>query len=114
MSLSLAESALDISKALQTFESFRKPRFVILAKYCPHNAYLWQLPGRPEQKARDTRIRKMPIFGTSSWDGKYVDEVPGLPLDPLFFPYVMAYDVIDFISEPLILNFRRVLESTRL
>jgi salicylate hydroxylase len=39
------------------------------------------------------------MFGTSSWDGKHVDEAPGFPPDPLFFPYVLAHDVIDFVSD---------------
>jgi salicylate hydroxylase len=30
------------------------------------------------------------MFEASSWDGNHVDEVFGLPPDPLFFPYVLA------------------------
>jgi salicylate hydroxylase len=53
------------------------------------------------------------MFGTSSWDGNHVDEVPGLPPEPLFFPYVLAHDVIDFVSNLWVLISREDLELTR-
>jgi hypothetical protein len=105
-----SKSASDIPQALQTFESIRKPRVAILAKYGAHNAHLWQLPDGPEQEARDAKIRKVPMFGTSSWDGITLTRSPACLLIP--FSYVLAHDVIDFVSNLWVLIAREDLELT--
>ena len=96
--LARAKNASDIPKALRAFETIRKPRTKLLGAFAERNAHIWQLPDGEEQLRRDDMIRKNPIFSTSNWDGKHVDEVPGLPPDPLFFPWMLAHDVVHFVS----------------
>lgn len=96
--LSRASSTSDIPRALHAFEAIRKPRTNYIANYSLFNCKMWQLPDGEAQCQRDANVRKSPMFGSLTWDGKHVDEVPGLPPDPLVFPYIMAYDVVDFVS----------------
>jgi salicylate hydroxylase len=100
LSLCLARctSTSSIPRALHAFEAIRKPRTTVLGKYSEHNARIWQLPDGPEQRERDERSRKTPFFIAQDWDGRHVDEVPGIPPDPLFFPYMLAHDVVAFVS----------------
>ncbi|PMD59614.1 FAD/NAD(P)-binding domain-containing protein [Hyaloscypha bicolor E] len=102
LSLCLARctSTSSIPRALHAFEAIRKPRTTVLGKYSEHNARIWQLPDGPEQRERDERSRKSPFFIAPDWDGRHVDEVPGIPPDPLFFPYMLAHDVVAFVSFP--------------
>ncbi|KAE8451371.1 hypothetical protein EG329_004000 [Mollisiaceae sp. DMI_Dod_QoI] len=97
--LARAKSTSDIPKALEMFETIRKPRTMLVSEFGESMAHTWQLPDGEEQRKRDELFKKMPYFGTSNWDGKHVDELPGLPPDPLYFPYMLAHDVVDFVSE---------------
>lgn len=99
--LSSATTPSEIPKALKTFETIRKPRTSLISSFGEKMARTWQLPDGPEQEARDEVYRKTPYFGTTGWDGTHIDELPGLPPDPLFFPYMLAHDVVDFVSEVL-------------
>lgn len=98
--LSCASSTSDIPNALKLFEKIRKPRTSLISAFGEGMARTWQLPDGPEQETRDEIYRKTPYFGTTGWDGKHIDKLPGLPPDPLFFPYMLAHDVVDFVSEP--------------
>ncbi|KAE9375886.1 FAD/NAD(P)-binding domain-containing protein [Stipitochalara longipes BDJ] len=87
-----------IPRALHAFETIRKPRTTLLSHYAEDNARLFQLPDGQEQRERDARYRKIPFYSAPGWDGRHVDEVPGLPPDPLFFPYLLAHDVVAFVK----------------
>lgn len=91
-------STAEKPRALHDFEAIRKPRTTLLGQYAEDNARIWQLPDGPEQRERDERYKKIPFFSAPDWDRKHVDEVPGIPPDPLFFPYMLAHDVINFVS----------------
>jgi hypothetical protein len=95
------KDASSIPRALHAFEAIRKPRTTLLGKYAEHNAHIWQLPDGPEQRERDTRLRKTPFFIAPDFNGRHVDEVPGITPDPLFFPYMLAHDVVAFVSAEL-------------
>ncbi|KAF8850698.1 FAD/NAD(P)-binding domain-containing protein [Acephala macrosclerotiorum] len=99
--LSRASSTSDIPKSLKMFETIRKPRTSLISAFGESMARTWQLPDGEEQRQRDEIYRKTPYFGTTGWDGKHVDELPGLPPDPLFFPYMLAHDVVDFTKRQL-------------
>lgn len=102
--LATAESASDIPKALKVYEAIRKPRTKLISDFGESMAHTWQLPDGEEQKKRDEIYRQTPYFATSNWDGKHVDDLPGLPPDPLFFPYLLAHDVIEFVSGHFLLR----------
>jgi hypothetical protein len=64
------------------------------------NEQSWQLPDGPGQQKRDEMMKKIPMGAAQNWDGKHIDEPPGLPPNPLFWPWVYGHDVIDFVSDP--------------
>jgi salicylate hydroxylase len=96
--LSRCAGTSDIPRALHAFEAIRKPRTSHLGLFAIEMARVYQLPDGEDQQKRDESFRTTPFFSSSDWDGKHVDDVPGMPPDPLFFPYVLAHDVIDFVS----------------
>lgn len=99
--LSRCSTASSIPQALSLFETIRKPRLRLLAKHGLFMAKMMQLPDGEEQQKRDAMFRSAPIGSARGWDGRHVDEVPGLAPDPLFWPYVFGHDVVDFVSVEL-------------
>lgn len=59
---------------------------------------MWHLPDGPEQQARDQFMFGKPPEGGPVWDGKNIDDPPEGPFNPLTFPYMEGYDVIDYVS----------------
>lgn len=96
--LARAEATSDIPKALKVYEAIRKPRTKLISDFGESMSHIWQLPDGEDQQKRDEMYRQTPYSTTSNWDGKHVDDLPGIPPDPLFFPYMLAHDVIGFVS----------------
>jgi len=97
--LSRAKSTSDIPQALKAFEIIRKPRVNMIGALAERNEQTWQLPDGPGQQKRDEMMKKIPIGAAQDWDGKHIDEPPGLPPNPLFWPWIFGHDVIDFVSD---------------
>lgn len=96
--LSRTTSTSSIPDALRAFEAIRKPRNKHMGEYSLFNAHTWQLPDGEEQRRRDQRLAKAPMFIAQNWDGKHVDEFPGLPPNPLYYPWMLGHDVVDLVS----------------
>lgn len=96
--LSRATSTSSIPDALRAFEAIRKPRNKHMGEYSLFNAHTWQLPDGEEQRRRDQRLAKAPMFVAQNWDGKHVDEFPGLPPSTLYYPWMLGHDVVDLVS----------------
>lgn len=96
--LARAKDTSDIPRALQTFEAIRKPRTTLMLAFAQMIAHTWTLPDGEEQRQRDENLRTRPLFSAEGWDGKHIDQVPETPKDPLFFAWMLGYDVIDFVS----------------
>lgn len=95
------ERARDINntpQALRAFETIRKPRTKLLSDFAAINAHVWRLPDGEEQSQRDEVIKNWLIFSAQGWDSKHIDKVPDTPKDLLFFAWMLAHDVIDFVS----------------
>ncbi|KAH7391208.1 FAD dependent oxidoreductase domain-containing protein [Cadophora sp. MPI-SDFR-AT-0126] len=99
--ISRANSASSIPDALRAFETIRKPRNKHMADYALFNAHTWQLPDGEEQRRRDERLAKAPLFSARNWDGKHVDEFPGMPPSPSYYPWMLGHDVVDFTRRKL-------------
>jgi salicylate hydroxylase len=97
--LARAKSTSDIAQALKAFEIIRKPRANMIGALAERNEQSWQLPDGPGQQKRDGMMKKIPMGAAQNWDGKHIDEPPGLPPNPLFWPWVYGHDVIDFVSD---------------
>lgn len=96
--LSRATSISDIPRVLHAFETIRKPRVTHIGEFALFNAHAWQLPDGEEQRKRDDMLAKAPIFAAQNWDGKHVDEFPGLPPNPMYHPWMLGHDVVDYVS----------------
>ncbi|KAK0123009.1 hypothetical protein ONS96_010022 [Cadophora gregata f. sp. sojae] len=102
--LSRATSTSAIPDAVRAFETIRKPRNKHMADYSVFNAHTWQLPDGEEQRRRDEMLAKAPLFGAQNWDGEHVDDFPGMPPNPLYYPWMLGHDVVDFVSRGFLLS----------
>jgi salicylate hydroxylase len=100
--LARAKDIKNIPQAVRAFEIIRKPRTKILSDYGVMNAHMWQLPDGEEQRQRDQMIKNRPLFSAGGWDGKHIDKVPDTPKDSLFFAWMLAHDVVDFVRDFLL------------
>jgi salicylate hydroxylase len=73
-------------------------------------AHMWTLPDGEEQRQRDMMFKTRPMFSAGGWDGKHIDEVPATPKDPLFFAWMLAHDVVDFVG--VVPNLHAIVEQT--
>ncbi|KAH9209432.1 hypothetical protein DL95DRAFT_26040 [Leptodontidium sp. 2 PMI_412] len=99
--LSRATSTLSIPDALHAFETIRKPRVTHMGEYALFNAHAWQLPDGEEQSRRDEMLARAPVFSAQNWDGSHIDEFPGLPPSPLYYPWMLGHDVVDYTKRKL-------------
>ena len=58
------------------------------------------MPDGPQQQQRDQFLGSKPLGAASQWDGKNVDDPPEGKFNPLTFPYMSGFDVIDHVSFP--------------
>lgn len=63
---------------------------------------MWHLPDGPLQERRDQFLERGPLATAkkSEWDGKHIDEPPEGQYNPLAFPYMSGFDVMDYVSFP--------------
>jgi hypothetical protein len=61
---------------------------------------MWHLPDGPQQQQRDQFLGSKPLGAASQWDGKNVDDPPEGKFNPLTFPYMSGFDVVDHVSFP--------------
>ncbi|TVY83572.1 FAD-dependent monooxygenase OpS4 [Lachnellula suecica] len=99
--LARAKSTSEIPQVLKAFETIRKPRVHHIGALSQRNEHLWQLPDGEEQRKRDEGMRNIPMGAAPAWDRKHVDETPGFPPDPRFWPWLYGHDVIDFTNRRL-------------
>lgn len=64
-------------------------------------AQLFHLPDGPQQEKRDGFLGKGGVVTAEEWDGKHIDDPPEGQFNPLMYPYMMGYDVMDHVSTVL-------------
>ncbi|KAN0104053.1 FAD/NAD(P)-binding domain containing protein [Hyaloscypha variabilis] len=99
--LGRATNAEDIKRVLPAFEKIRKPRAELIAIASAMLGKIWQMPDGEAQQQRDERMKAMPIWDAKTWDGSYIDDVPGSLRDPNYQSWVMGHDTIIFTNRQL-------------
>lgn len=95
--ISRASNREDIRKYIDLFEKIRKPRVSLISNFGDKRSTEWASKDATVVKNRDKNLGA-DWKASKIWDGQHFDSLPDSANDDLWGPWVMAHDVVPYVS----------------